>query len=52
MFHLRDGAVAAVAAVNAAPEYLIGRKMIADQAKVMPEKLAGLSIPMKQIAQG
>jgi len=52
VFHLREGAVAAVEAVNAAPEYLIGRKMIADGAKVAPEMLADLSIPMKQIAQG
>jgi 3-phenylpropionate/trans-cinnamate dioxygenase ferredoxin reductase subunit len=52
VFHLRDGAVAAVEAVNAAPEYLTGRKMIADHIKVLPEKLADLSIPMKQIAQG
>jgi 3-phenylpropionate/trans-cinnamate dioxygenase ferredoxin reductase subunit len=52
VFHLRDGAVAAVEAVNAAPEYLIGRKMIADGARIAPEKLADLSIPMKQIAQG
>ncbi len=49
VFHLRDGVVAAVEAVNAAPEYLIGRKMIADGAVVAPEKLADLSIPMKQM---
>lgn len=49
VFHLRDGIVAAVEAVNAAPEYLIGRKMIADGAVVAPEKLADLSIPMKQM---
>src|SRR3569623_1387181 len=30
VFHLRDGAVAAVEAVNAAPEYLIGKKLIAE----------------------
>jgi 3-phenylpropionate/trans-cinnamate dioxygenase ferredoxin reductase subunit len=51
VFHLRDGAVAAVEAVNAAPEYLIGKKLIADGAPVAPEKLADLSIPMKQMAQ-
>ncbi len=48
IFHLRDGALAAVEAVNAAPEYLIGRKLIAEGAKVQAEKLADLSIPMKQ----
>jgi 3-phenylpropionate/trans-cinnamate dioxygenase ferredoxin reductase subunit len=50
VFHLRDGAVAAVEAVNAAPEYLVGRKLIADSAKIAPERLADTSIPMKSIA--
>jgi len=49
-FHLRDGAVVAVEAVNAAPEYLVGRKLIADGAKIAPERLADTSIPMKTIA--
>ena len=49
VFHLRDGAVAAVEAVNAAPEYMIGKKLIADGALVAPERLADLSIPMKQM---
>jgi 3-phenylpropionate/trans-cinnamate dioxygenase ferredoxin reductase subunit len=49
VFHLRGGAVAAVEAVNAAPEYLIGRKLIADAATVAPERLADLTIPMKNI---
>jgi 3-phenylpropionate/trans-cinnamate dioxygenase ferredoxin reductase component len=48
VFHLRDGAVAAVEAVNAAPEYLIGRKLIAANAMVPPKRLADMSIPMKQ----
>ena len=50
IFHLRQGAVAAVEAVNAAPEYLVGRKLIADGARVAPERLADTSIPMKSIA--
>jgi 3-phenylpropionate/trans-cinnamate dioxygenase ferredoxin reductase subunit len=37
-----------VEAVNAAPEYLIGRKLIAANAMVPPERLADASIPMKQ----
>jgi 3-phenylpropionate/trans-cinnamate dioxygenase ferredoxin reductase subunit len=49
MFHLRDGVVVAVEAVNAAPEYLIGKKLIADGARVATGRLADLSIPMKQI---
>ena len=50
VFHLRDGVVAAVEAVNAAPEYMIGKKLIADAVPVLAEKLADLSIPMKQMA--
>ncbi len=49
-FHLRDGAVAAVEAVNAAPEYLVGRKLIGEGKHVAPERLADTSIPMKNIA--
>lgn len=49
VFHLRNGAVAAVEAVNAAPEYIVGRKLIADGTSVAPERLADLSIPMKNI---
>ncbi|HUE63057.1 MAG TPA: FAD-dependent oxidoreductase [Rhizomicrobium sp.] len=50
VFHLRDGKAAAVEAINAAPEYMIGKKLIAEGKTVAPEKLADLSIPMKQIA--
>jgi len=49
VFHLRDGVAAAVEAVNAAPEYLVGRKLIAAGARIAPEKLADLSIAMKQM---
>ncbi|HXR95310.1 MAG TPA: FAD-dependent oxidoreductase [Rhizomicrobium sp.] len=47
VFHLRDGMVAAVEAINAAPEYMIGKKLIAANARIAPERLADLSIPMK-----
>ena len=50
VFHLRDGVVAAVEAINAAPEYMVGKKLIADGLSVAPERLADPSIPMKQIA--
>ena len=50
VFHLRDGAVAAVEAVNAAPEYMIGKKLVALAAKIAPETLADTAIPMKQMA--
>jgi len=48
-FHLRDGAVAAVEAVNAPAEYLVGRKLIADGSRVAPERLADTSVLMKSI---
>jgi 3-phenylpropionate/trans-cinnamate dioxygenase ferredoxin reductase subunit len=48
-FHLREGRVAAVEAVNAAPEYIVGRKLIADRVHVAPERLADTTIPMKNI---
>jgi 3-phenylpropionate/trans-cinnamate dioxygenase ferredoxin reductase subunit len=50
VFHLRDGAIAAVEAVNAAPEYLVGKKLIAEGKRIAPERLADTSIPMKSIA--
>jgi 3-phenylpropionate/trans-cinnamate dioxygenase ferredoxin reductase component len=50
VFHLRDGAVAAVEAVNAPPEYMIGKKMIAANVQIAPERLADLSVPMKAMA--
>ena len=49
-FHLRDGAVAAVEAVNAAPEYLAARKWIAEGARIAPQMLADMSVPLKQMA--
>jgi 3-phenylpropionate/trans-cinnamate dioxygenase ferredoxin reductase subunit len=49
VFHLRDGVVAAVEAVNAAPEYLMGKKWIAEGRKIAPEMLADTSIAMKQM---
>ena len=50
VFHLRDGMVAAVEAVNAAPDYMIGKKLVADGVRVAPERLADTAIPIKQIA--
>jgi 3-phenylpropionate/trans-cinnamate dioxygenase ferredoxin reductase subunit len=50
VFHLRDGVVAAVEAVNAAPEYMIGKKLVAEGKTIAPETLADTSIPMKQMA--
>jgi 3-phenylpropionate/trans-cinnamate dioxygenase ferredoxin reductase component len=50
VFHLRDGAVAAVEAVNAASEYMIGKKLVAEGKQIAAETLADTSIPMKQMA--
>ncbi len=49
VFHLRGGTVAAVEAVNAAPEYLVGRKLIAEGTAVTPQRLSDTAIPMKNI---
>jgi 3-phenylpropionate/trans-cinnamate dioxygenase ferredoxin reductase component len=49
VFHLREGRVAAVEAVNAAPEYIVGRKLIAEGTNVAPAKLADTAIPMKSV---
>ena len=49
VFHLRDGKVAAVEAVNAAPEYMIGKKLIAEGKPVDAARLADLSVPMKTL---
>jgi len=49
VFHLRDGRVAAVEAVNAAPEYIVGRRLIAEGTPVAPERLADTTVPMKAI---
>jgi 3-phenylpropionate/trans-cinnamate dioxygenase ferredoxin reductase subunit len=49
VFHLREEAITAVEAVNAAPEYLVGRKLIAEERPVSPERLADTAIPMKNI---
>ena len=49
-FHLKDGVVVAVEAVNAAPEYMMGRRLIAARAKPAPERLADKAVPMKDMA--
>ncbi len=49
VFRMHDGAVTAVEAVNAAHEYMIGRRLIAAGTQIAPERLADTSIPMKQM---
>ncbi|HYK79884.1 MAG TPA: FAD-dependent oxidoreductase [Micropepsaceae bacterium] len=50
VFHLRDGVVAAVEAVNAAPDYIVGRRLIAAHATIAPERLQDISVPAKSLA--
>ncbi len=49
VFYLKEGRVIAVDAVNAAPEYLVGRKLVAAKAMVAPAELADKSLSMKDI---
>lgn len=46
-FYLRDGLVAAVDAINAVPEYMVARTLIAQKKPVDPLRLADLAVPMK-----
>lgn len=48
-FYLKEGRVIAVDAVNAAPEYIVGKKLVASQAQVAPAELVDKSISMKDI---
>jgi len=48
-FRLRDGVIVAVEAVNAAPEYMMGRRLIAARARVAPDRLANKAVPMKEM---
>ncbi len=49
VFYLKEGRVIAVDAVNSAPEYIVGRKLVAAKAAVAPGELADKSISMKDI---
>lgn len=49
LFYLKDGILIAVDAVNAAPEYMMGRRLIAERAKIPPERLRDTSISMKEM---
>ena len=49
VFYLKEGRVIAVDAVNSAPEYIVGRKLVAAKATVAPGELADKSISMKDI---
>jgi 3-phenylpropionate/trans-cinnamate dioxygenase ferredoxin reductase subunit len=49
VFYLKEGRVIAVDAVNSAPEFLVGKMLVAAQATVAPGELADKSISMKDI---
>ena len=49
-FYLKNGALIAVDAVNAAPEFLASKRLIAAGARVAPERLTDMSVSMKDIA--
>ncbi len=50
IFYLKNGTLIAVDAVNAAPEFLVAKKLISAAAKLAPERLGDTSIPIKDIA--
>lgn len=49
VFYLKEGRVIAVDAVNAGPEFIVGKKLVAAQATVAPGELVDKSISMKDI---
>jgi len=51
VFHVNSGALTAVEAVNAAPEYVVGRKLIEQGKKIDAGKLVDTSIAMKSFLQ-
>lgn len=50
LFHLAAGVIRAVEAVNAPAEFMAGRQFIARGIRIDPDRLADLTIPMKQVA--
>ncbi len=51
-FYLKDGAVIAVDAVNAVPEFMVGKGLIRDRARIAPDRLADTSVSMKALGAG
>ena len=50
VFHLLDGRVQAVEAVNSPPEFMMGRQLIANRKPVDPARLADSAVSMKDVA--
>jgi 3-phenylpropionate/trans-cinnamate dioxygenase ferredoxin reductase subunit len=49
VFYLKEGRVLAVDAVNSAPEFVVGKKLVAASASVAPAVLGDTSLSMKDI---
>jgi len=52
VFHLKGDQVQAVEAVNAPPEFMMGKMLILSRKPVSRERLADSSISMKEVAAG
>lgn len=50
VFHLKGDLLQAVEAVNAPPEFMAGKQLIAKRTPVSAEKLADLTVSMKEVA--
>ena len=50
VFHLKGDQVQAVEAVNAAPEFMAGRQLIASRRAIARDRLADITISMKEVA--
>jgi 3-phenylpropionate/trans-cinnamate dioxygenase ferredoxin reductase subunit len=50
VFHLKGGTVQAVEAVNAPPEFMAGRQLIASRRPIARDKLANPAVSMKEVA--
>ena len=50
VFHLRGDIIRCVEAVNAPPEFMAGKQLIARQTPVDPSKLADVAVSMKEVA--
>ncbi|SOB79808.1 3-phenylpropionate/trans-cinnamate dioxygenase ferredoxin reductase subunit [Sphingomonas guangdongensis] len=48
--YLRGGAVIALDCVNAIRDYVQGRKLVVDRARIAPERLADASVPLKELS--
>jgi 3-phenylpropionate/trans-cinnamate dioxygenase ferredoxin reductase subunit len=49
VFHLRGEQISAVEAVNSAPDYMAGRKLIAAGKKIAAERLMDIGMPVKSL---